>query len=60
VMGRALLSLVLSPPTSRPPASALLTAMLRQAGLPHWSAWYVCRADVANDQWGKSHFNWQV
>ena len=23
-------------------------------------AWYVSRADVLNDQWGMSHFNWKV
>ena len=29
-------------------------------GYPPWTAWYVSRSDVRNDQWGQSHFNWSV
>ena len=29
-------------------------------GHPPWTAWYVSRSDVRNDQWGQSHFNWSV
>lgn len=55
---RSVKSLISSPPGS-PPSSLVLTCMLEQRK-PHWTAWYVSRADVKNDQWGCSHFNWLV
>jgi len=51
---------IVRPTPQRPASSEVLTQMLVQAHLPHWSAWYVSRADVINDQWGQSHFNWKV
>ena len=59
VLTSALTSFIV-PTSSRPPSSLVLTNMLRQASLPHWSAWYVGRGDVVDDQWGKSHFNWEA
>jgi len=34
--------------------------MLKNAGLPHWTAFYVPRHQVCNDLWGWSHFNHEV
>ena len=59
VLGSALSSVLpRSPP--RPASSLVLSCMLRQAGLPPWTAWYVARGHVTDDQWGQSHFNWPV
>ena len=43
-----------------PPSSLVLSCMLRQAGHPPLTAWYVGRGEASDDQWGKSHFNWEV
>lgn len=43
-----------------PPSSLVLSAQLRQAGYPGLTAWYVGRGQVLDDQWGRSHFNWDV
>ena len=59
VLASSLTSLVF-PSSTRPPSSLVLTSMLRQASLPPWSAWYVSRGEVVDDQWGRSHFNWQA
>ncbi|PAA82210.1 hypothetical protein BOX15_Mlig027064g1, partial [Macrostomum lignano] len=44
----------------RPLASAVLTAYLRRRQLPPWTAFFLHRGQVINDQWGLSHFNWPV
>ncbi|ELT98296.1 hypothetical protein CAPTEDRAFT_170635 [Capitella teleta] len=44
----------------RPKGSEVLTCHLRQSGLPHWTSFAVKRSSVENDQYGLSHFNWQV
>lgn len=43
-----------------PPSSLVLSCMLRQAGHPPLTAWYVSRGEASDDQWGRSHFNWEV
>ena len=43
-----------------PASSLVLSCMLRQAGHPPLTAWYVGRGEARDDQWGQSHFNWQV
>ena len=43
-----------------PPSSLVLSCMLRQAGHPSLTAWYVARGEATDDQWGQSHFNWEV
>ena len=59
VLSSAVASLFL-PYSTRPPSSLVLTTMLRQANLPPWTAWYVSRGEAGNDQWGRSHFNWEA
>ena len=43
-----------------PASSLVLTSMLRQAGYPPLTAWYIGRGEARDDQWGQSHFNWEV
>ena len=45
---------------SRIHVSAAVTAYLRQRNLPPWTAFYIRQKDVYNDQFGMSHFNWNV
>ncbi|XP_005089629.2 uncharacterized protein C15orf61, partial [Aplysia californica] len=44
----------------KPLASQVLSCHLRQQELPHWTSFCVYYHDVVNDQFGLSHFNWQV
>lgn len=46
--------------SKKPTASSVLTGHLRQRGLPHWTSFSVRYKDIVNDQWGQSHFNWNV
>ncbi|XP_065138775.1 uncharacterized protein C15orf61 homolog [Paramisgurnus dabryanus] len=46
--------------SSRPAASEVLTCHLTQRALPPWTSFCVRYRDVINDQFGLSHFNWQV
>ncbi|KAF6204605.1 hypothetical protein GE061_018765 [Apolygus lucorum] len=44
----------------RPKASEVLSAYLRQVNEPPWTSYFVKYSSVVNDQFAKSHFNWQV
>lgn len=44
----------------RPKASEVLTAYLKQVKEPPWTSYFVKQSSVVNDQFGKSHFNWNV
>ncbi|KAJ8304513.1 hypothetical protein KUTeg_018096 [Tegillarca granosa] len=46
--------------SSKPLASEVLTCHLTQRNLPHWTSFCVYKHCVINDQFGLSHFNWQV
>lgn len=46
--------------TNKALASEVLTCYLKQRKLPHWTSYFVAYKDVVNDQFGQSHFNWNV
>nr|CAI5827849.1 unnamed protein product [Callosobruchus analis] len=46
--------------TNKPTGSEVLTNYLKQCNEPPWTSYFVKYNSVVDDQWGKSHFNWQV
>ena len=46
--------------SKKPLSSEVLTCHLRQNDLPHWTAFCFYQHKVINDQFGWSHFNWEV
>ncbi|KAL3270447.1 hypothetical protein HHI36_020998 [Cryptolaemus montrouzieri] len=45
---------------AKPTSSEVLTSYLLQCKEPPWTSYFVKYSSVIDDQWGKSHFNWQV
>ncbi|CAG9764509.1 unnamed protein product [Ceutorhynchus assimilis] len=43
-----------------PTSSEVLTHYLRQCNEPPWTSYFIKYSSIRDDQWGKSHFNWQV
>ncbi|VEN38510.1 unnamed protein product [Callosobruchus maculatus] len=46
--------------TNKPTGSEVLTSYLKQCNEPPWTSYFVKYSSIIDDQWGKSHFNWQV
>ena len=46
--------------TGRPKASSVLTSHIRSRDLPFWTSFCMKYNTVENDQFGLSHFNWDV
>ena len=45
---------------TKPKASEVLTAYLKQCNEPPWTSYFIKQKDVINDQFGRSHFNWTL
>ncbi|XP_033095343.1 uncharacterized protein C15orf61-like [Anneissia japonica] len=49
-----------TPKHQRPTSSEVLTCHLKQRNLPAWTSYFVRYSDINSDQFGLSHFNWDV
>ncbi|KAH1000665.1 uncharacterized protein C15orf61 [Dendroctonus ponderosae] len=43
-----------------PTSSEVLSCYLRQCNEPPWTSYFIKYSSIRDDQWGRSHFNWQV
>ncbi|XP_050312380.1 uncharacterized protein C15orf61 [Anthonomus grandis grandis] len=57
---RALNNMLIKRFASLPTSSEVLTQYLRQCKEPPWTSYFVKYSSIRDDQWGQSHFNWQV
>ncbi|KAG5897310.1 hypothetical protein JTB14_011473 [Gonioctena quinquepunctata] len=44
----------------KPTSSEVLTSYIKQCNEPPWTSYFVKYSSIRDDQWGKSHFNWNV
>ncbi|XP_071965613.1 uncharacterized protein C15orf61-like [Antedon mediterranea] len=60
IFGATKLLMRKTPKHLRPKSSEVLTCYLKQRNLPAWTSYFVRYSDINSDQFGQSHFNWDV